>query len=143
MGCDRRIGENCFEAEIIWIPVEPGDPLGHSDGIVRFVDKNTVFINDYSSIFEKDKRFRKYEEKLIKALEKHNHRLPQISLCYGSWDWNMTEKQWRKSFPDGDLFSPGFGFTRLSGRGRDDSCLPAMGLPEDKEARERLKYDVS
>ena len=37
-------------AELILIPQEPGDPIGHSDGIVRFVDEGTVVVNDYSQI---------------------------------------------------------------------------------------------
>ena len=36
--------------KIIFIPVEPKDETGHSDGYVRFVDKSTVVANDYSKI---------------------------------------------------------------------------------------------
>jgi len=32
--------------ELIMIPVEPGDPFGHADGCVRFVDNKTVLINN-------------------------------------------------------------------------------------------------
>ncbi|MBF0618704.1 MAG: agmatine deiminase family protein [Candidatus Omnitrophica bacterium] len=32
--------------ELIMIPEEPGDPYGHADGCVRFVNKNTVMINE-------------------------------------------------------------------------------------------------
>jgi len=36
--------------QIIIIPREPGEDSGHSDGMVRFVNKDTVLVNDYSSV---------------------------------------------------------------------------------------------
>lgn len=36
--------------ELIIIPVEPGDEVGHADGVVRFLDSGVVVINDYSAI---------------------------------------------------------------------------------------------
>jgi agmatine deiminase len=36
--------------EVIVIPVEPGDVISHSDGMVRFLDDETVLVNDYSKI---------------------------------------------------------------------------------------------
>jgi agmatine deiminase len=35
---------------VIIIPVEPGDVLGHADGVVRFVDGQHVLVNDYSKM---------------------------------------------------------------------------------------------
>jgi hypothetical protein len=32
------------------IPAETGDPIGHSDGVVRFLEEDLVAVNDYSSI---------------------------------------------------------------------------------------------
>ena len=37
-------------ARVVIIPPEPGDVIGHADGIVRFLDDQTVAINDYSKI---------------------------------------------------------------------------------------------
>ncbi len=39
-----------FEAECILIPKEPYDTVGHSDGVVRFVAEDRVFVNDYSGV---------------------------------------------------------------------------------------------
>jgi agmatine deiminase len=36
-----------LEAEIIFLPVEPGDTLGHTDGIVRWIDQGAVLLNYY------------------------------------------------------------------------------------------------
>ena len=43
--------------QVVFIPVEPGDDTGHADGMVRFVDEQTVIANDYSGI-EVSKRFK-------------------------------------------------------------------------------------
>jgi agmatine deiminase len=41
--------ERLFEVDgIIFIPTDPSDDIGHADGMVRFLDDNTVLINDYS-----------------------------------------------------------------------------------------------
>jgi agmatine deiminase len=44
----RRRLEELFGAECVIIPKEPYDPVGHSDGVVRFVSERRVLINDYS-----------------------------------------------------------------------------------------------
>jgi len=36
--------------QVVFIPVEPGDDTGHTDGMVRFVNEYTVVANDYSGI---------------------------------------------------------------------------------------------
>ena len=33
---------------LIFIPAEPQEWLGHADGVMRFVDDDTVVVNDYS-----------------------------------------------------------------------------------------------
>lgn len=39
-----------LDYEIIIIPHQPDDPLSHSDGVVRFLDRKTVLVNDFSSV---------------------------------------------------------------------------------------------
>lgn len=36
--------------QLIVVPREPFDPIGHADAMVRFVDEQTVLVNDYSQI---------------------------------------------------------------------------------------------
>jgi agmatine deiminase len=50
---------------LIIIPKEPFDLLGHADGMVRFVDENSVLVNDYSEV---DPVF---GERLMSALDRH------------------------------------------------------------------------
>jgi agmatine deiminase len=42
--------EELFQADCIFIPKEPFDPIGHSDSMVRFVSENRVLMNDYSAV---------------------------------------------------------------------------------------------
>ena len=39
--------ERLLDAQVIFLPVEPDDPLGHADGVVKWIDANTVFVNNY------------------------------------------------------------------------------------------------
>ncbi len=38
--------------EVIFIPLDNADEIGHSDGMVRFIDDNTVLVNDYKEEIE-------------------------------------------------------------------------------------------
>jgi agmatine deiminase len=49
--------------QLIVIPREPYDPIGHADGIVRFLDEATVLVNDYAGV---DPAF---GDRLMKALQ--------------------------------------------------------------------------
>src|SRR5262245_42493788 len=60
----RQRLEEVFQAECIFIPKEPGDEVGHSDGVVRFVTEDRVLINDYSGVDPG------YGERLRRLLEK-------------------------------------------------------------------------
>ena len=56
--------ENLFEAEIIIIPSLKSDMTGHADGVVRFVNENTMIGND--SPYKNG-----YEQKVKRALKKY------------------------------------------------------------------------
>lgn len=42
-----------FQADCIVIPREPIDPIGHADGMVRFIAEGRVLMNDYSALAPK------------------------------------------------------------------------------------------
>ncbi len=46
--------EKELRCKVIIIPEYPGDATGHADGLIRFMDKDTVFINDAYSVPEKE-----------------------------------------------------------------------------------------
>lgn len=99
---------------VITIPTEPLDPIGHSDGLVRFLDDNRVVVNDYTKV---DPR---YGRRLERALTQHGlviHRLPY-----------RPDKRSRRKIPP------------ATGNYVNFLCVgnlvvvPAHGLPEDDEA---------
>jgi agmatine deiminase len=51
--------------ELIVVPKEPYDPIGHTDAMVRFIDEQSVLVNDYAQV---DPGF---GERLLKVLRRH------------------------------------------------------------------------
>jgi len=43
----RRVLEEVLQAEVIVVPRPPHDPIGHADGVLRFLDEDTVVLNDF------------------------------------------------------------------------------------------------
>lgn len=71
--------ERLFEIDkIIFIPTDPSDDIGHADGMVRFLDDNTVLINDYS---KEDMDFQ-----LHFKLAFHNAGLDYIEVPYNPYN---------------------------------------------------------
>ncbi len=64
---------------VIIIPQEPEDFTGHSDGMVRFVDNDTVLINKYQTV----KRYKEFGYNFRMSLRNAGLRL--IELPYTSW----------------------------------------------------------
>ncbi len=75
--CDKVFNENpnipkdilinllidIFEvSDIIFVPWDESDFTGHADGMVRFLDNNTVFINNYP-------REKEFQKKVIKSID--------------------------------------------------------------------------
>lgn len=58
---------------LIFIPEEPRDIIGHSDGMVRFINNDTVIVNDYSS---GDASFGR---RLTRALQSHGLQMETLS----------------------------------------------------------------
>jgi agmatine/peptidylarginine deiminase len=126
--------ERIFNAEIIIIPIEPGDTLGHSDGIVKFIDTDNVLVNGYEAVAKRDHAFIAYQEELESALADHNLTVHRFPNAYDAWNWNMTEKQFRQCFPESDSFNPGFGYYLNFLKIDKTILLPAMKIPRDKDA---------
>lgn len=64
--------------KLYFLPEQPGDFTGHSDGMVRFVDEHTVVINDYRQ--EKEEFYRAFEIAI------HNTGLDYITIPYNVYD---------------------------------------------------------
>lgn len=65
--------------QIIVIPQEPKDFVGHSDGMVRFINENTVLINQYPN----DKTYQDFGYNLRWSLK--NAGIDYVELPYTSW----------------------------------------------------------
>jgi agmatine deiminase len=72
--------KNQLEVEkVIIIPQEPGDFIGHADGMVRFIDDDTVLVNDYPN----DTTYADFSLNLRSALR--NAGLQCVSFPYTAW----------------------------------------------------------
>lgn len=58
--------------QLIVIPKEPYDPIGHADGMVRFLDERTVLVNDYSAA---DPAFC---DRLTRVLQQHRFQIETL-----------------------------------------------------------------
>jgi agmatine/peptidylarginine deiminase len=60
---ERTILDLGFE-QVVFIPVEPEDDVGHADGIVRFISADVLLVNDYTG-----SDFTEYRKRLMRVLE--------------------------------------------------------------------------
>lgn len=122
--------EYLLDAEIIVIPKEPGDPMGHSDGIVRFIEEDAVFVNNYQDD--------PYLDRVIKALEKHNLICLPFPYAYNKMR-KMTAKEFRQTHPLADSFNPGVGYYVNFLHVGNLIIVPAFGFEEDEMAVQTLR----
>lgn len=66
--------------KLYFVPEQPGDFTGHADGMVRFIDENTVIINDYKNKKEEEWFYRAFETAI------HNTSLNYIQIPYNVYD---------------------------------------------------------
>ena len=108
--------QELFEVDnIVLIPWDKSEPYGHADGMARFIDDNTVLLQDYFQDY--DTVFRK---KLYGALEK-------AGLFYEELKFegeNINENSWSY-----------INFLQT----KDIILLPSFGIPEDDIAFEQIQ----
>jgi agmatine deiminase len=117
MGKDDVIGrlrELLAVEELVVIPKEPYDLVGHADGVVRFLDERTVVINEYSMLNPS------YRNRLKSALRRS--KLSLVEVPYEPREGRRGE------------LPPAFGnyvnFLRVRGL----IVMPSYGISEDEEA---------
>jgi agmatine deiminase len=104
--------------QLVVIPKEPYDPIGHTDAMVRFIDENTVWLNDYSKVAPT------FGDRLAETL--HRHGLKITLAPY------FLERQSTNGIP-----SAVGCFTNFL-RTEKVVLVPAYGRKQDRIARERL-----
>ncbi len=106
--------------ELIVIPPEPEDYTGHSDGMVRFLNENTVILNDYYGDDENLKR------KLRNSFRRHN--LTPITFPY-------YPKDVKNELDDFTALGCYINYLQIGGK----IILPTFNIPEDKQAINKSK----
>jgi len=99
-------------SKIIIIPVDPHDFTGHADGMVRFLNKTTVLINDYS------REKKPFSDKIRKALQEAG--LTCIEIPYNPY----INKKFKEA--NGTYIN----FLQI----KEVIILPVFGMPEDDKA---------
>jgi agmatine deiminase len=136
----RYLGIN----KLIFIPVEPGDETGHTDGSVRFIDNKILLVADYPDNFSSDKHAfgrnpiffaepqnsKEFTDKVALQLQKEFGDEYKIVRIKNSIPLNPERK--------GGI-APAFGnyinFLRLGNK----IFLPQYNIPEDLDAVNVLK----
>jgi agmatine deiminase len=75
-GLRNRLQNLLHVDQLIVIPKEPFDRLGHADGMVRFIDEQSVLVNDYSEVHPR------FGERLYKVLREHHLAIETLPYSY-------------------------------------------------------------
>ncbi len=114
----KKLTESLEIEKIIFVPWDKSDFTGHADGMVRFIDDNTVLINKYS---KKDEDFKRY---LTTSL--HNAGLDWEEITYNPYNNKPKNKA------DGVYIN----YLQMN----NIVIMPTFNNPkEDEEARETLE----
>jgi agmatine deiminase len=103
--------------KLYFVPEQPSDFTGHSDGMVRFIDENTVVINDYSQ--DKEWFHRAFEIAI------HNTGLNYIKIPYNVYNNNSINQA------NGDYIN----YLQME----NAIIIPTFGIKEDDEAIKQLE----
>lgn len=120
----RQCLEEVFQADGIFVPKEPYDAVGHSDGVLRFVAEGRVLINDYSTVDPG------YGASLRRLLEDNGLEVDTLPM--------FREEARRRP---GDLPSAvGLYINYL--RVGNVVVVPAYGKPEDEVAIQTMRHTI-
>ncbi len=101
--------------KLYFVPEQPGDFTGHSDGMVRFVDEHTVIINDY----KKENFYRAFEIAI------QNTGLDYITIPYNVYDNKSIDHA------NGDYIN----YLQM----KNTVIIPTFGIKEDDLAVRQLE----
>ena len=105
--------EELFETDVVFIPWDRYEMFGHADGMVRFIDRRTVLLNNYSD-FDRSLR-----ERIIRALDGH-----------------FEVKELQYDTPRCSKYSWAYlNFLQVAGR----IFVPGLGIAEDRLAVQQIQ----
>lgn len=130
--------EKQFQKKLFVIPHEPGDTLGHTDGILQFFNGNVAFVNRYRKM---GKSYDRYKVKLYGILERAGIEIVEFPYAYYKCP-QPTEEVFRLHYPDANDFNPAVGYYINYLRFGDLFFLPVFGFDEDAEAEETILKNI-
>ena len=105
--------EELFETDVVFIPWDRYEMFGHADGMVRFIDRRTVLLNNYLD-FDRSLR-----ERIIRALDGH-----------------FKVKELQYDTPRCSKYSWAYlNFLQVAGR----IFVPGLGIAEDQLAVQQIQ----
>jgi agmatine/peptidylarginine deiminase len=120
--------EELLQGEITIIPAEPGDDIGHADGICHFTPYGRLLVANH---YGRGKRETAYANRLSKSLK--NFATVQFPHAYHRCPV-ITHGEFRKQFPHADTFNPGFGYYINFLTVQQLLFIPIFGIEEDADA---------
>ena len=112
----KIIKQKCALNDLIIIPRQPYDMLGHSDGMAKWIDENSVLVNDFSN------ESKSFNDKLIRSLKKYGLNIKFMKYGEGffskSRDWGAY-----------------LNFIKIKGA----LIVPIYGIDDDDVAVEQIK----
>ena len=127
-----------LQAEIIFVPPEPGDDLGHTDGIFKWVDSHHVLMNDYRVMH--DPVYRDYAHMVRGILRIHKIHAVPFPYFYDRCP-ELDEAAFRWKYPDADDLNPGWGYAINFLQVKGAILYPTFGI-EDDEWTETCLWDA-
>ncbi|MFA9214490.1 MAG: agmatine deiminase family protein [Candidatus Methylacidiphilales bacterium] len=113
----RELHELLQVDNLYFVPEQPGDFTGHSDGMVRFIDDQSVIINDYKK--EKEEFYRAFEIAI------HNTGLNYITIPYNVYNNKSNDHA------NGDYIN----YLQM----QNTVIIPTFGIAEDDIAVKQLE----
>lgn len=130
--------EMIFQKEIVFLPCEPGDTLGHADGLARFSTDNRVLVNDYDCMGSK--ALTSFQSKLDRVLSKAGLEAVRMPYAYDECP-HLSKRQFKKRYPYSDDQNEATGYYINFLALPSIVLVPQFGLSRDDDALEFLKTE--
>ena len=127
--------QRLLEAEIIMIPPEPGDDLGHADGIVKWIDAGHVWLNDYRCL--RNPRYKTYQHDVESILRGNGLGVVTFPFAADRCP-TMAEADFRQKYPLADDFNPALGYYINMLRVKGMVLYPCFGFEKDEDAADAV-----
>jgi agmatine deiminase len=128
--------QEIFNLDVIIIPMEPGDTLGHSDGICKYVDETTLLVNDYSCM--QSKEYDNYQTEIVSRFHKAGLTVVLMPYAYNLCP-QMDDESFHDEYPFADDNNPAFGYYINFLLTKTCILAPVFGIEKDKDAIKTLK----